>query len=123
MPETVKVANMRKIAEKPDTRKVKEAFERYEGKKETTVIHHQREHIGASFVEGVSCRHSWMPLRAEDVIKQMEAVYEETGIAEQIEFCKKCGSTCLRESGQIWAYDATFDVIEGKFRRFDQYER
>lgn len=83
----------------PDMEKaVATAFEEFDNKASIRVP--QREHLGAQFKPELCCAHKWqpwpegVPVRAED----------EFDLAQ---WCATCGTTCLRESGKIFAVDAT----------------
>jgi len=104
-------------------RAVARAFEMYDNDDAIEVP--LRDHLGAQFRKGVSCDHRWKPAPQEEVVAAcFQKVFEESAI-ELGFYCTVCGATCLRENGQIWAYDATtrFFGRVPKERTNDQSQR
>jgi hypothetical protein len=76
------------------------AFETLEKEGDVLIKLPQKEHLTTEFRDYACCAHNWQPWpEGVPVIAE-----DEFDLAQ---WCKTCGTTCLRESGEIFAIDAT----------------
>jgi hypothetical protein len=98
-------------------RAVERAFMEYEGGQVINLP--QKEHLDSKWVEGISCKHNWIELDTTpnkllpdgkpDFSSHrpwFEANFEEKEF-DTGHVCTVCGATCLKDGGELWAYDAT----------------
>lgn len=108
----LKVATMDRLKELP-VREVRNAMKAFDEFAPHDPRDLRRDHLVSEHRAGISCRHEWRTVVDEGGIKFLEKRLEETEY-DTAEYCALCGAACLRDAGELFAYDATFKFVDKK---------